>query len=121
MSAVLVLVEHGGEEGLLVRWRARSRSARYGEMNTVTVMHPECIKSIESCHHSAIKFDDCDESTSRTYLFYPTDVIIPRLFIQPEIHVQPEPHMVAVQTVGELAEVDEELLELAGGRRLLVR
>jgi hypothetical protein len=56
-----------------------------------------------------------------TYLCYPPDVLVPVLLGEAQVFVQAEAHVVAVETVGGIAQVEQVLLErgcdcgLAGG------
>ena len=52
------------------------------------------------------------------YLANSTNVLVPRLLIETQVLVQTEPDIVAIQTVGELLEVEEVLLERTCDGRL---
>ena len=56
-----------------------------------------------------------------THLADPTDVLVARLLVEPEVLVQPEADVIAIQTVRELVQVEEVLLECASDRRLPVQ
>jgi len=46
-----------------------------------------------------------------TYLCYPPDVLIPVFLCEAQVFVQAEAHIVAVETVGGVAQVEQVLLE----------
>lgn len=48
-----------------------------------------------------------------------TDVLVPRLLVKTQVLIQSEPHIVSIQTIGELVQVKQVLLEGARDSGLL--
>ena len=72
-------------------------------------------------HESAKSFDTWQRTDQhqgpsllvnpQSYLTNPTDVLVPRLFVESEIFVEAEADVITVETIGELFEMQEMLFE----------
>jgi len=109
------------------RLRATALSARYGEINAVIAILEASAKSFATCKRNRVEGSSVRRNRGyvhpprqafRTRLADATNVLIAILFREAEVFVESEADVVAVEAVGELAEMKQMLLERGGDRRL---